>query len=103
MKPVKLKELFEAKAFYNHCLYDLDVNQRNCIIDIMQDACKEIIDLCAENATLNGYVYSHGIEKEIVDLGQEICIDEEQRSYVGINKLSILDTQNQIDCAPFLK
>lgn len=86
METIKLKEIFEAKAFYNHCLYDLDINQKNCILDIMQEACNQSIELSLKNS-----------EIEIHPNGCREC------GGYGILESSILDTKNQIENVHFLK
>lgn len=90
METVKLKELFEAKAFYNHCLYDLDVNQKNCILDIMQEACNQSIELCLNNAII--------FEKCNFN---EVHSENEFENVVDENY--ILKTKSQIENVPFLK
>ena len=86
METIKLKELFEAKAFYNHCLYDLDVNQKNCILDIMQEACNQSIEFSAKNAE--------------IETNQNGC---RECGAWGIDENSILKTKCQIENVPFLK
>jgi len=53
MEEINLQDIFEAKAFYNNCLYDIDDNQKQCIFDIMKEACNQAVKLCADNAELN--------------------------------------------------
>lgn len=85
METIKLKEIFEAKAFYNNCLYDLDVNQKNCILDMMQEVCNQSIELSEQNAA-NNYV--------CFDLGEP---------YASNASEIILKTKNQVENVPFLK
>ena len=84
METIKLKELFEAKAFYNNCLYDLDVNQKNCILDIMQEACNQAIELSLKNS-----------EIEIHPSGCREC------GAWGVDENSILKTKSQIENVSF--
>lgn len=85
METIKLKELFEAKAFYNNCLYNLDVNQKNCILDIMQEACNQAIEFSEQNAANNYVSFDSG------------------EPYASNASEIILKTKSQIENVPFLK
>lgn len=49
MKTVNLNEIFEAKAFYNNCLYDLSDNEKQCVIDLMREACEQTVETTDED------------------------------------------------------
>ena len=61
---INLEGIFEAKAFYNNCLYDLDNNQKQCVLDIMKEAIKQALELAAEKAMVES-IFEHTIESKI--------------------------------------
>jgi hypothetical protein len=96
METIKLKEIFESKAFYNHCLYDLDVNQKNCILDIMQEACNQSIEQCETNAKFRPISLSE------LNLYENYIKDWNAQRWIVDNN-SILNTKSQVENVPFLK
>ena len=76
-----------------HCLLRKECYER--VIDAMKEACKQILELAAENAELEERDYRHSPTK-ISNYGQEVC-SEWEGIYYGVDKQSILNTINQIE------
>jgi hypothetical protein len=64
-------------------------------MNAMKEACRQTLELAAENTTICLNKYSHGIIKESINLGQEICT-ERQNEYYECDKNSILNTITQV-------
>lgn len=90
MKTVNLNEILEKHNIYGH-----KESVQN-LLNAMREACEQTVELCAENPKLKGYTYSHGIERNIVDLGEEVCVDDKCTNYISTDKQSILNTKTQI-------
>lgn len=91
MKTVNLNEILEKNG-----IFLFENSGKKSIISAMREACEQTIELCAENHKLKGYTYSHGIERNIVDLGEEVCVDDKCTNYISTDKQSILNTKTQI-------
>jgi hypothetical protein len=91
MKTVNLKKiLLKYPTFNNQGGYS-----KEHVLQAMKEACRQTLELAAENTTICLNKYSHGIIKESINLGQEICT-ERQNEYYECDKNSILNTINQI-------
>lgn len=93
MKTVNLNEILsKQKPSIEYPMYYHEAD----ILNAMREACEQTVELCAENHKLKGYTYSHGIERNIVDLGEEVCVDDKCTNYISTDKQSILNTKTQI-------
>jgi hypothetical protein len=82
MKSINLNEILKQKSLeINGALGDCTTfspYQRKVALLAMQEACNKVVEICSENAEI---------------------LSSETPGNVKVNRMSILNTKNQIDCA----
>ena len=97
---INLEEIIKSETSINTTsieMYENGVFDKADVLKSMKEACRQTLELAAQNAEMKFVTYkgySGLIEKE-ESVGQEVNIED--KTYIQIDKQSILDTINLIE------
>ena len=78
MEEINLEQIFNNKLYYNKCLLELDKIQKQCIIDIMQEASKQSWDMAVNKCkyVIDNYGdFGEGIKNDTIEQVKEMSKD----------------------------
>lgn len=98
-RKINLEEILDGVKLENGATFSSYISKNGDIYRIvkiaMKEACRQTLELAAENAELEERDYRKNPTK-ISNYGEEVC-SEYEGIYYGVDKQSILSTINQVE------